>query len=90
MPAKKIRKNRNINGIMVNNTETKLSQFADDTTLIIDGLACLQTFDIFYDVSGLKLNDKKTEGLWIGSKCGSNEILFPVKALGVWLSVDPE
>ena len=54
----------------------------------------------FYEVSGLKLNDKKTEALWIGSKCGSSEIQLPernfkwpnhkVKALGVWLSVDPE
>ena len=56
--------------------------------------------DDFYEASGLKLNDKKTEALWIGSKRGSSEVQLPernfkwpnhkVKALGVWLSVDPE
>ena len=54
----------------------------------------------FYKVSGLKLNDKKTEALCIGSKCGSSDVPFPernfkwpkykVKTLGVWLSVHPE
>ncbi|KAL9982000.1 hypothetical protein ACROYT_G010777 [Oculina patagonica] len=101
--AKAIRKNRNIKGILVKNKEIKLSQYADDTTLVLNGsreslLNCLQTLDDFYKVSGLKLNDKKTEALWIGSKCGSSEILLPgrnfkwpknkVKALGVWLSID--
>ena len=37
MLAKEIRKNRNINGIVVRNEEIKLSQYADDTTLILDG-----------------------------------------------------
>ena len=65
MLAKEIRKNRNTNGIVVRNEEIKLSQYADDTTLILDGSresfkACLQTLDDFYEVSGLKLNDKKT------------------------------
>ena len=56
--------------------------------------------DDFYEISGLKLNDKKTEALWIGAICGNEEISLPgrnfkwpkhkVKALGVWLSVDPE
>ena len=46
---------------------------ADDTTLILDGsreslMACIQTLNEFHKVSGLKLNDKKTEALWIGSK----------------------
>ena len=37
MLAKEIRKDRNINGIVVRNEEIKLSQYADDTTLILDG-----------------------------------------------------
>ena len=105
MLAKEIRKNRNINDIMVKHEEIKLSQYADDTTLILDGWretlkACIQTLDNFYEASGLKINDKKTEAPWIGSKRGSSEELLPeknfkwpnlkVKALGVWLSVDPE
>ncbi|KAL9976217.1 hypothetical protein ACROYT_G013489 [Oculina patagonica] len=50
-------------------------------------------------MSGLRLNSKKTEALWIGSMVGNKEKLFPeknfkwpekkVKALGVWLSTDP-
>ena len=83
----------------------KLSQYTDDTTLILDGsreslMACLQMLDNFYAVSGLRLNDKKTEALWIGSKCGNSEMHMPeknfkwpkhkVKALGVWLIVEPE
>ena len=105
MLAKAIRKNDNISGILVNNKEIKLSQYADDTTLILDGsreslTASLKTLDDFYEISGLKLNDKKTEALWIGANCGNEEISLPgrnfkwpkhkVKALGVWLSVDPE
>ena len=82
MLAKEIRRNKNINGTVVNNTEAKLSLFADDTTLILDGtreslIASLQTLDEFFEVSGLKLNDKKTEALWTGPKCGSNEIPLP-------------
>ena len=37
MLAKGIRKDRNIKGIPVNNKEIKISQYADDTTLILDG-----------------------------------------------------
>ena len=35
--AKKIRENKSIKGIFVNNKEIKLSQYADDTMLILDG-----------------------------------------------------
>ena len=37
MLATAIRKNANIKGISVNDVEIKLSQYADDTTLILDG-----------------------------------------------------
>ena len=103
--AKAIRENTSIKGIFVNNREIKLSQYADDTTLILDGtkeslIASLKLLDDFYEVSGLKLNDKKTEALWIGVKSGNYGISIPgrnliwpkykVKALGVWFSTDPE
>ena len=82
-----------------------MSQYVDDTTLILDGTkeslkASLKTLDDFYEVSGLKLNDKKTEALWIGANSGNDGISTPgrnfkwpkykVKALGVWFSIDPE
>ena len=59
MLAKEIRKNRNINGIPVNNKEIKLTQYADDTMLILDGsreslFAFFQILDDFCEVSGLK------------------------------------
>ena len=105
MLAKEIRRNKKNSGFLINNEEIKLSQYADDTTLILDGSrdslkACLQTLDDFYKVSGLKLNDEKTEALWIGAKCGSSDVPFPernfkwpkykAKTLGIWLSVHPE
>ena len=53
----------------------------------------------FGNVSGLRLNDKKTEVLWIGSMVGKNEKLIPekyfkwpenrVKVLGIWISTNP-
>ena len=102
--AKAIRENKSIKGIFVNSREIKLSQYADNTTLILDGTkeslrASLKTLDDFYEVSGLKLNDKKTEALWIGVNSGNDGISIPgrnfkwpkykVKALGVWFSIDP-
>ena len=35
--AAKIRSNKNIKGIKINNTEIKLSQYADDTSAYLDG-----------------------------------------------------
>ena len=68
--ATAIRETTNIKGISVNNVEIKLSQYADDTTLILDGsreslISSLAMLDEFSKVSGLRLNDKKTEALWI-------------------------
>lgn len=57
--AKAIRENKSIKAIFVNRIEIKLSQYADDKTLILDGTkeslrASLKTLDDFYVVSGLK------------------------------------
>ena len=102
--GKAIRANTNIKGITVNKTEIKLSQYADDTTLILNGnqdslSAALDTINSFGKSSGLKLNEKKTEALWIGSMKGKKEKLSPeknfkwpeikTKVLGVWISTDP-
>ena len=100
-----IRENISIKGISVNNVEIELSQYADDTTLILDGsreslLSSLAMLDDFSNVSGLRLNDKKTEALWIGASIGNDKILLSgielkwpkdkVKSLGLWISTDPE
>ena len=73
--ADAIRKNQNVKGIFVNGNEIKISQYADDTTLILDGsleslIASLHMLDNFQLLSGLKLNNKKTEALWIGANAG--------------------
>ena len=82
-------------------TECKLSQYADDTTLILDGSdnSVRQSFsllDSFATISGLRINYEKTEALWIGFSRlqrrvipDSQQIMWPankVKALGVWVS----
>ena len=77
-----IRKDTEIKGISVGSTECKLSQFADDTTLILDGSQkSLERFlyipERFGEISGLKGNCEKTEVLWIGSLKRSNQILCP-------------
>ena len=82
--AKAIRSNKNVKGICVNNTEIKISQYADDTTFILNGTrealsATLDTIERFGSVSGLKLNNTKTEALWIGSMAGKNGKTFPRK-----------
>ena len=86
MLAKTIRSNRRIKGIYVDKNEVKISQYADDTTLILDGsreslVAALQTLEDFSKISGLRLNDSKTEALWIGSKTGQEKNLFTRKGL---------
>ena len=68
MLAKTIRSNRRIKGIYVDKNEVKISQKADDTTLTLDGsseslVAALQTLEDFSKISGLRLNDSKTEAL---------------------------
>ena len=101
--ANAIRNKKNIQGIKVNGTECKISQYADDTVLLLDGSkhslqASLETLDIFNKISGLKMNIIKTEALWIGSLSGSTNIFFPerklkwanhiVKTLGVYFSTN--
>ena len=59
--------------------EIKLSQYVDDITLILDGsheslLSSLALLEDFSKVSGLRLNDKKTEALWIGASIGNDKI----------------
>ena len=71
--AVKIRHNKNIKGIHINGTEFKISQYADDTSLFLDGSTeslnqTLWELECFANISGLKINFDKTQVVWIGSK----------------------
>ena len=66
-------KNPDIVGIIIGENEFKLVQFADDTTLILDGTlhslqSALNTLEIFGTLSGLRMNKDKTKLIWIGHK----------------------
>ena len=94
--AHQIRINDSIKGLENGNKITKLSLYTDDTTAFIrddSSAASLFTLlDQFGDLSGLKINKSKTEGLWLGSwksRLGKDEpfgISWPkqyVTALGI-------
>ena len=54
--------NKSIQGIIVQENKIKISQYADDTTLILDGskksfTSALQDLDNFSTISGLRLNN---------------------------------
>ena len=68
-----IKTNPNIVGFILNGDEFKLTQFADDTTLILDGTqhslqSALNTIEIFGNFSGLRMNKEKTKVVWLGKK----------------------
>ena len=94
--AHQIRINDSIKGLENGNKITKLSLYTDDTTAFIrDDSSAVSLFthlDQFGDLSGLKINKSKTEGLWLGSwksRLGKDEpfgISWPkqyVTALGI-------
>ena len=60
-----IKNNKKIRGITVNDSEFKISQFADDTSIFLDGSDeslnnTLEELDKFAKISGLKINFDKT------------------------------
>ena len=80
-----IKNNNDIKGIVIGTSEYKMTQFADDTTLILDGTigsleAALNILEIFGSISGLKVNTEKTQIVWIGKKNIQKKKL-PVKVI---------
>ena len=81
-----IESNRDIKGINVKGKEIKITQFADDTTLILNGdcgplQAALNTLEIFGTYSGLVVDTDKTQVVWVGKKRGSKSKLDIDKTL---------
>ena len=71
--SNKVRNNKAIKGIHINQSEHKISQYADDTSVFLDGSEksfneMLKKLEDFANISGLKINFEKTQLIWIGSK----------------------
>jgi hypothetical protein len=101
--ACKIRENQKIKGIQVFEIECKISQFADDTTLFLEGdrdsyEELFSNLKEFEKISGLKLNYEKTCNVWLGNKINSNVCFLEhlnmswnpsqYKILGLWFTND--
>ena len=74
-----IRKNQRIEGIRIFGYEHKISQYADDTTLVIKNCKnnlnkVLDTLKFFHSISGLKVNIEKTKVVQLGQIGGSRMI----------------
>lgn len=70
--ATHIRANNQIRGLRLpnSNEETKLSQYADDTTFLLSDdnsiAEAFNTLDLYERASGAKINIEKCKGLWTG------------------------
>ena len=99
----KLKQNKNIQGITVNEVTKIVLQFADDltTATIYDRVSFetqIQVFDEFEKFTGLAVNYDKTEIMRIGSLTNSNAKLYstlpikwsdgPIKVLGIWIGND--
>ena len=95
-----LQKDPTIRGIQVGQKEIKITQYADDTTVLVRDLdsvsQLMKLFSNFKNISGLEVNKHKTEAMWLGSWRNCNEKPFGFKwphnsiyALGVHLSYDP-
>ena len=91
-----IRNDKKIKGIKLGDTEIKLIQFADDLTCsfydIESGKAMFNTLHQFETFSGLKINQLKSQDLWLGKSKDSGNNYFdinwttkPVKLLGIYI-----
>ena len=74
-----VKNNKNIKGINFGVLEQKITQYADDTTFILDGSKqslsqLIDTLEHFTELSGLKINNEKTKTIWIGSKKFSKDV----------------
>lgn len=98
-----IRQNENIKGIQVGETNHKISQYADDTEIMLAGdkksfEETVNTIENFSKKSGLFLNAGKTSAIWLGSRRNSLMRYMPhlqmdwnppkFKILGIWFTND--
>ena len=97
--ATKIRQDKTVRGITIFGSESKISQFADDTSAFCDNLSSVQNLirivNDFGTFSGLKLNASKTKAIWLGpwrdredQPLNLNWTKDPVRTLGIFVSYD--
>ena len=97
--ATKIRQDKTVRGITIFGTESKISQFADDTSAFCGNLSSVQNLirivNDFGTSSGLKLNTSKTKAIWLGpwrdmedQPMNLNWTKEPVRTLGIFVSYD--
>ena len=98
-----IRQDKDIKGIWVGNTEIKLSQLADDTSMFVIDIESIKNIikclNKFHEISGLKMNVDKTIAKPIGSlididietldDIGIVWTKGPLFTLGITISNDP-
>ena len=98
-----IRQNKHIKGIFIGETEYKISQYADDTEITLEGDKnsfdeTVKTIYTFGKASGLFLNAGKINAIWLGNKRNSPVKYMPhlrmewnppkFKILGIWFTKD--
>ena len=94
--AIQIRNNPHIKGFDIIGNNFKLTQYADDTTLLLSDLDSIEkainVISVFSKVSGLNLNIAKCEGLWLGAAdknvqtfSGIHFVNEPIKCLGIYI-----
>ena len=78
-----IRQNTAIKGVTISIEETKLLQYVDDTTAFLSDINSARTLftllDVFKELSGLRINSFKTEGMWVGSSRSNKLNPFGIK-----------
>ena len=98
-----IRQNRDIKGYVIFDTENIIEQFADDTSLLLDGSKdsfeyCVFTILEYAKFSGLSMNFDKTKVVWFGCEHPNETVYLPelnfewnpksFKILGVTFTTD--
>ena len=80
--AIRIRQSSGVNGIKIKDVEYLISQFADDTSIYLDGSResfenVIKILAEFALCSGLKINYDKSQVVWLGSQKGSGTVFLP-------------
>ena len=73
-----------IKGINIDGVEYLISQYADDTSYMLDGSPkslnnTLLILEYYANISGLKLNYAKTKVIWIGSKMFLKDVFHHIR-----------